>query len=150
MATSSLLGIDSDNLPPAHSATGIDSLGPSDASDSGSDSAGAYSAESDSDTDRFGTGERGSVEPDEQPSARDILPDHVESVGTEGPDDEADPDDGMLDDESGALDADAERGTAGRGKRQADAAPLGADDLPGGNDTDEAVEARDEEANGAP
>ena len=48
MATSSLLGIDSDNLPPLHSATGIDSLGPSDASDSGSDSAGAYSDEPDS------------------------------------------------------------------------------------------------------
>lgn len=64
MATSSLLGIDSDNLPPVHSATGIDSLGPSDASDSGSDSAGVYSADSDSDTDRFGTGERGSVEQD--------------------------------------------------------------------------------------
>ena len=80
MATSSLLGIDSDNLPPVHSATGIDSLGPSDASDSGSDSIGAYSAESDSDTDRHGTGERGSVEPLTPPMAQDILPDHVENL----------------------------------------------------------------------
>lgn len=132
MATSSLLGIDSDNLPPSHSATGIDSLGPSDASDSGSDSAGAYSSESDSDTDRFGTGERSSVEPDEQASARDILPDHIENTG---PDDTADPDGGMLDDESG----DPERIDA----------PLRADDLPGGNDTDDAVEADEEDESGA-
>jgi hypothetical protein len=65
MATSSLLGIDSDNLPPSHNATGIDSLGPSDASDSGSDSVGAYSDEPDSDTS----------------SAQDILPDHIEAMG---------------------------------------------------------------------
>lgn len=78
MATSSLLGIDPENIPAGHSSTGIDSLGPSDASDSGSDSAGVYSA--DSDTDRFGTGERSSVEPANPPSDRDILPDHVESL----------------------------------------------------------------------
>ena len=87
MATSSLLGIDSDNLPATHNATGIDSLGPSDASDSGSDSAGAYSAEPDSDTDRFGTGERSSVQADEPADARDILPDHIENYA---PDDGAD------------------------------------------------------------
>lgn len=120
MATSSLLGIDADNLPPAHSATGIDSLGPSDASDSGSDSAGAYSAETDSDTDRFGTGERGSVEPDAQATARDILPDHVEAVGS------------------------GESGSPSRGTRQGDAASLGPDDLPQDVETDdEAQEKRD-------
>lgn len=121
MATSSLLGIDADNLPPAHSATGIDSLGPSDASDSGSDSAGAYSAETDSDTDRFGTGERGSVGPDAQATARDILPDHVEAVGS------------------------GESGTPRRsGTRQGDAASLGPDDLPQDVETDdEAQEKRD-------
>jgi hypothetical protein len=81
MATSSLLGIDSDNLPPSHNATGIDSLGPSDASDSGSDSAGAYSDEPDSDTDRFGTGERSSADLSETSSAQDILPDHIEAMG---------------------------------------------------------------------
>ena len=80
MATSSLLGIDSDNLPHSHSATGIDSLGPSDASDSGSDSAGAYSDEPDSDTDRFGTGERSSADLSERSDAQDILPDHIAAM----------------------------------------------------------------------
>ncbi|MFN7155884.1 MAG: hypothetical protein ACK4OE_19605 [Acidovorax sp.] len=86
MATSSLLGIDADNRPPAHSATGIDSLGPSDASDSGSDSAGAYGTESESDTDRFGTGERSSVDPAPEPTDTDILPDHVDLLGADADD----------------------------------------------------------------
>lgn len=123
MATSSLLGIDTDNLPATHSATGIDSLGPSDASDSGSDSAGAYGSEPDSDTDRFGTGERSSVQPDEQAEARDILPDHIENREQDGASGPAGPDDGMLDDTA-----------------------LTPDDLPGGNDTDDAVEREDEDA----
>jgi hypothetical protein len=80
MATSSLLGIDADNLPPIHSATGNDSMGPSDASDSGSDSAGVYSADPEMDTDRYGTGERASVEPGLHREARDILPDHMEAL----------------------------------------------------------------------
>lgn len=133
MATSSLLGIDSDNLPPSHSATGIDSLGPSDASDSGSDSAGVYSADSDSDTDRFGTGERGSVEPDSA-TARDILPDHVESMRLGGPDDGAGPDDGTQTDLDDALDSES-------GDQRADASTLNADDLPdrplSGKDTED-------------
>lgn len=86
MATSSLLGVDTENTLPAHNATGIDSLGPSDTSDTGSDSAGAYGNEADSDTDRFGTGERGGVQPSEDPVARDILPDHVENMTTAEPD----------------------------------------------------------------
>lgn len=86
MATSTLLGVETENALPFHTATGIDSLGPSDASDTGSDSAGAYGAEADSDTDRFGTGERGGVEPSEDPVPRDILPDHIESVTTVGRD----------------------------------------------------------------
>ncbi len=86
MAKSSLLGIDADNLSTFHSATGNDSLGPSDASDSGSDSAGLYGTDPDNDTDRHGTGERASVEPELQLEARDILPDHLESMET---DDEA-------------------------------------------------------------
>ncbi|CAN7323193.1 hypothetical protein LJR129_001765 [Acidovorax sp. LjRoot129] len=137
MATSSLLGIDSDNLPPVHSATGIDSLGPSDASDSGSDSAGVYSADSDSDTDRFGTGERGSVEQD-SPTARDILPDHVESMGVGGPDEGADPDDGTQTDLSDALDADP-------GRQNANTSPLTADDLPDRPLTDADAQDGDEE-----
>lgn len=84
MATSTLLGIDTDPLASSPSATGIDSLGPSDASDSGSDSIGVYSADPDSDTDRFGTGERGSAEPDEQSRAQDILPDHIEAIDPDG------------------------------------------------------------------
>ena len=136
MATSSLLGIDSDNLPPLHSATGIDSLGPSDASDSGSDSAGVYSSDSDSDTDRFGTGERGSVEQD-SPTARDILPDHVESMGMDGPDEGADPDDGTQTDLSDALDTEP-------GRQDANTSPLTADDLPdrplSGNDAEDGEE----------
>ena len=82
MANSSLLGIDADNLPPTHSATGNDSMGPSDASDSGSDSAGVYSADPEMDTDRYGTGERASVEPGLHREARDILPDHMESLSS--------------------------------------------------------------------
>ena len=110
MATSSLLGIDTDNLPATHSATGIDSLGPSDASDSGSDSAGAYSAEADADTDRFGTGERSSVDNTAPPTARDILPDHVESMGADDDTEEATaPDDAAQADLADALDADRER-----------------------------------------
>ena len=125
MATSSLLGIDTDHLPATHSATGIDSLGPSDASDSGSDSAGAYGSEPDSDTDRFGTGERSSVQADEPADAKDILPDHIENRVPGGPDD------GMLDEER-------DRGT-GR-------AALTPDDLPSGDDTEDSVEREDSAA----
>lgn len=88
MATSSLLGIDADNLPPTHSATGNDSMGPSDASDSGSDSAGVYSADPEMDTDRYGTGERASVEPGLHREARDILPDHMEAFSPDDADGE--------------------------------------------------------------
>ena len=83
MAKSSLLGIDADNLSPLHSAKGNDSLGPSDASDSGSDSTGLYGTDPDNDTDRYGTGERASVEPELQLESRDILPDHLESMDTD-------------------------------------------------------------------
>jgi hypothetical protein len=79
MATSPLLGIDADNLP-THSPTGIDSMGPSDVSDSGSDSLGVYSADPDSDTDSQGSGERRSVDRTPEPDDLDILPDHVENL----------------------------------------------------------------------
>jgi hypothetical protein len=122
MATSSLLGIDTENLPPTHSATGIDSLGPSDASDSGSDSVGVYSTDSDSDTDRFGTGERGSVESDPT-TARDILPDHVESMGGSGPDEAMGTDDGAR--------SDLDDGAEGEpGDQNANTSTLVSDDLP--------------------
>ncbi len=93
MAKSSLLGIDADNLPPLHSATGNDSMGPSDASDSGSDSAGVYGTDPDNDTDRHGTGERASVEPGLHRESRDILPDHLEALAADDAEDDlpADP-----------------------------------------------------------
>jgi len=52
--------------------------GPSDSSDSGSDLAGL-----DSSTDRYGTGERASVEPDDQLDG-DILPDRVVNADQAG------------------------------------------------------------------
>lgn len=79
MATSPLLGIDADDIP-TRSPTGIDSMGPSDVSDSGSDSLGVYSADPDSDTDSQGAGERRSVDRSPEPDAFDILPDHVENL----------------------------------------------------------------------
>ena len=85
---------------------------------------GAYSAETDSDTDRFGTGERGGVEPGTEPSARDILPDQVESAPAA-----TGPDDGMAGKPRGAPSA---------------------DDLPGANDTEESAEADENAANDAP
>jgi len=85
MANSSLL--DNDEMipdePPGHD-TG--SLGPSDSSDTGSDIIGTSLA--DSDTDRHGTGERISVEPDEdEPDGSDIAPDHIadgQDIGVTG------------------------------------------------------------------
>ena len=138
MATSSLLGIDEDNLPPTHSATGIDSLGPSDASDSGSDSAGAYSDEPDSDTDRFGTGERSSAEPDGSSRAQDILPDHIESL-SESAQVEGAAADSSLDEDLGDAEADAVPEQPAPGQRTGRSprlAPLAADDLPAEEDSE--------------
>lgn len=79
MATSSLLG--ADRAPSLPSGTDVESLGPSDSTDSGSDSVGAFSEdELASDTDAAGTGERSAIEPTLDADSRDILPDHVETV----------------------------------------------------------------------
>jgi len=66
---------------------GTESLGPSDSSDGGSDVAGGAAprnigdAELDSDSDRFGTGERRGAAPDEEvPEGADIAPDKVEQA----------------------------------------------------------------------
>ncbi len=91
MATSSILG--GTTVPERHPGTGTDALGPSDSSDSGSDVAGeramatgpddpdnlgAVPSNTDSDTDRFGTGERASATPGARDrEAGDILPDSV-------------------------------------------------------------------------
>lgn len=77
MATSSILG----GMPVPEEIKGKDvqSLGPSDNSDSGSDAVGAYgSDELASDTDAVGTGESDFTGPDSSHSDADILPDHIE------------------------------------------------------------------------
>lgn len=90
MATSSILG---GTPAPAHpKGTDTDALGPSDSSDSGSDvqgervmptgpddpdEMGAVTADTGSDTDRFGTGERGSATPNRERDGADISPDRV-------------------------------------------------------------------------
>jgi hypothetical protein len=73
MAYSSILGADTAPTQP----DGRDSkaLGPSNNSDSGSDTIGTPEAHADSDA--VGTGERGGVNPDEGREGGDILPDHV-------------------------------------------------------------------------
>ncbi len=77
MANSNLLG--EENLDTSTtSATGTDSLGPSDSSDTGSDTAGTLNPdEFHSDSDRYGTGERATVESKSGQPGADILPDHL-------------------------------------------------------------------------
>jgi hypothetical protein len=70
---------------------GTSALGPSDSSDSGSDVQGARDADFgdanlDSDTDRYGTGERADVGGTIEPDGVDIAPDRIEKV--EGEDEE--------------------------------------------------------------
>jgi len=56
---------------------GTRALGPSDSSDSGSD---ADASVPDSDTDRYGTGERSDAEMDDAGEGEDIAPDHLERI----------------------------------------------------------------------
>ncbi len=73
MSNSTLLGADET---PADDSAKHGKLGPSDTSDSGSDLAGLPDDETD--TDSGGTGERVSVNPDEQAhTGSDVLPDEV-------------------------------------------------------------------------
>ena len=89
MATSSILG--ADRAPSLPSGTDVESLGPSDSTDSGSDSVGAFGRdELASDTDAAGTGERAAIEPMLDADSRDILPDHVERAPEESSDEDAD------------------------------------------------------------
>lgn len=122
MATSSITGGE-------HAATrargrDVDSLGPSDSSDSGSDTVGerrmptrpdnpgetgAMPAAGGSDSDAMGTGERASAEGNDERDGRDILPDHV--VG--GPEGELEAElDALQVDDDQPFDPDAE-GEAG-------------------------------------
>ena len=81
MATSSILG--GDWVPRRPGGTDVASLGPSDSTDSGSDTRGAFDDdELTSDTDAEGTGERNSVDPRNGPIDADILPDHIEGLPT--------------------------------------------------------------------
>lgn len=74
MAYSSILGADSAPVQPSGKDAGL--LGPSDNSDTGSDTVGTHEAHADSDA--VGTGERGAVTPGfEGREGSDILPDRV-------------------------------------------------------------------------
>jgi hypothetical protein len=109
MATSSILGGERAAIQP--SGRGSDLLGPSDSSDSGSDSIGELGPDQlASDTDRFGTGERASADLAESGSGRDILPDHLARASSGGADDKALDDLDELavseDDDDDAIDSD--------------------------------------------
>ncbi len=81
MAYSSILG--ADMAPAQPSGRDADLLGPSDNSDSGSDTIGTHEAHADSDA--VGTGERGSVTPGgDSREGADILPDRVVRLGEDG------------------------------------------------------------------
>lgn len=85
MAKSSILG--GERAPVHPSGRGADLLGPSDSSDSGSDSVGELGPDQiDSDTDRNGTGERASADLSDSGSGLDILPDHVDRASVGGAD----------------------------------------------------------------
>jgi hypothetical protein len=86
MATSSILG--GERAPVLPSGRGADLLGPSDSSDTGSDSIGELGPDQlGSDTDRYGTGERPSADLRESGNGEDILPDHVARASVGGADD---------------------------------------------------------------
>ncbi len=88
MAYSSITG--ADTAPVQSSGRDAEALGPSDNSDSGSDTVGTYEAHADSDA--MGTGERGSVTRREGKAGADILPDRVVRAGDGDGFAEADPD----------------------------------------------------------
>ncbi len=85
MATSSILGGERAALQP--SGRGTDLLGPSDSSDSGSDSIGEFGADQlSSDTDRNGTGDRPSADQRDSANGEDIRPDRIARASAGGPD----------------------------------------------------------------
>ena len=88
MAYSSILGADA--APTNPSGREAELLGPSDRSDSGSDTIGTSEAHEDSDS--GGTGERGAVAGSDAREGSDILPDRVVNLqgGEVVPDDSAD------------------------------------------------------------
>jgi hypothetical protein len=88
MAYSSILG--AETAPTQPNGRDAERLGPSDNSDSGSDTLGTSEAHADSDM--AGTGERGSVTPGEGREGGDILPDRVVNLQDGEGLPEADPD----------------------------------------------------------
>jgi len=103
MAHSSILGAD---VAPSHaSGREAERLGPSDNSDSGSDTIGTDEADADT-TDAAGTGDRGAVAGSDAREGADILPDRVVNLADDEGFPEADPD-GMemtdLDDDPQSL-----------------------------------------------
>ena len=89
MAYSSILGADPAPLEP--DGREAERLGPSDNSDSGSDTIGSSEAHQES-TDAFGTGERGAVAGADPEPGADILPDRVTNLADGEGFPEADPD----------------------------------------------------------
>lgn len=132
MARSSILG--GDTAASYASGKDVDSLGPSDSSDSGSDvqgervmptrpgradELGAVPVDLASDSDSVGTGERASADGNDGPDGADILPDRI--VDT--------PDGDLGDDEMDALaDLDEFATAAGPGERNRDVEQLEGDD----------------------
>lgn len=88
MAHSSILG--ADVAPTQPSGRDAESLGPSDRSDTGSDTVGTVEPHADSDHE--GTGERGVVAGRDPREGSDILPDHVVHLPDDEGFPEADPD----------------------------------------------------------
>lgn len=111
MAYSSILGAD---VAPSHpSGREAELLGPSDNSDSGSDTIGTGEAHEDSDS--VGTGERGAVAGPDAREGADILPDRVVNLADGEGFPEADPDGmEMTDLDEDEAQARADRDPAGR------------------------------------
>jgi len=105
MAYSSILGADS--APAQPSGRGADLLGPSDSSDTGSDSIGTDEALEDSDS--GGTGARGAVAGVDAREGGDILPDRIVNMADSEALPDSDPDSLELTD----LDADDVTGLSG-------------------------------------
>ncbi|MBI5276880.1 MAG: hypothetical protein HY854_10505 [Burkholderiales bacterium] len=103
MAYSSILG--ADRAPAQPAGRDADALGPSDNSDSGSDTIGTREGRADSDS--AGTGERGAVVGADAVEGGDILPDRVVNLA----DNEASPPAGAQAQEFTDLDAEAEGDT---------------------------------------
>lgn len=111
MAYSSILG--TDLAPEEPGGREAELLGPSDNSDTGSDTVGSSEAHEES-TDAFGTGERGAVAGGDTEPGKDILPDRVVNLANDEGFPEADPDGmEMTDIDTDKIAPDADPGTSG-------------------------------------